>query len=150
MTEIAAEPAVHPRSTFVSATLAVVSSSVVAGLLCLGVAALAHAAGASTDFKPLTPVIFSSFVVIGAVVGAIGWSVVRRRAQDPQRLLTILVPTVFLLSLVPDILVGATDALPGTSWAGVIGLMGMHLVVTVCLVAAYRVFLPVRRVGAAA
>ena len=150
MSELAVGPAARPRPTFVSAVLAVVSSVVVASLLCLAVAAVAHRAGASTEFLALTAPVFVTFIVIGAVVGAIGWTIVRRRARDPRRLLRVLVPAVFLLSLVPDVLVGVTGALPGTSWTAVVALMVMHLVVTVCVVAAYSLFLPVRALGSTA
>ena len=147
MSETAAVPGARTRPTVVNVVLAVVSSVVAASLLCLVVAAVAHAAGASDEFLALTPQVFVSFIVVGAVVGAVGWVIIRRYARNPQRLLNVLVPTVFLLSLVPDVLVGVNGALPHTSWTAVVALMVMHLVVTVCVVAAYRIFLPVRRAG---
>lgn len=64
--------------------------------------------------------------------------------RHPRRTLNVLVPIVLLVSFVPDILVGVTRALPGTSWTAVAALMVMHLVVAACAVAAYRRFLPVR------
>lgn len=64
--------------------------------------------------------------------------------RHPRRTLNVLVPIVLLVSFVPDILVGVTRALPGTSWTAVAALMVMHLVVAACAVAAYRRFLPAR------
>lgn len=54
----------------------------------------------------------------------------------------MLVPVVVLLSLVPDVLVGASGQMPGTSWGAVVGLMVMHLVVTIVAVPAYQRVLP--------
>lgn len=133
------------RSTGASIALAVVSSFVVAGLLNFAVAAAARALGASPDFRALTPPAFLTLTLLGAVGGAIGWSIIRRRARDPYRVLSRLVPALFVLSLVPDVLVGVTQTLPGATWTGVIALMTMHLIVTVCVVAAYQYFMPVRK-----
>jgi len=42
-----------------------------------------------------------------------------------------LAPAVVLVSLIPDVLVGVTRSEAGTTWAGVFGLMAMHLAVAV-------------------
>lgn len=143
MTQLSASPTTK-RPTVVSAILAVLAGSVVAILLCFVVAQIAFALGASRDFLALTPGAYGTFIVIGAVIGVIGWALIRRFARTPRRLLDVLVPLVLGLSFIPDILVGVTKALPGTSWTGVIALMVMHVVVAASLVAAYRFFLPVR------
>ena len=145
MTDLAATGSTHHRPVLASAVLAVVSAAVVASLLCLAVAAAAHALGASREMLALTPKVFIPFVVVGVICGAIGWSIVRARTRHPDRVLTRLVPIVLLLSFVPDVLVGVTKALPGTTWTAVLGLMVMHLVVAACAVVAYRTFLPVGR-----
>jgi hypothetical protein len=147
MTEITASthPSAGRRPVAVSLVLAVVSASVVAALLCLLVAAGAHAAGASSAMLALTPAIFVPFIVVGVLAGAIGWSIIRARSRRPAAVLRRLVPVVLLVSLVPDVLVGVSRAMPGTSWTGVIGLMTMHVVVAACAVLAYRIFLPVTR-----
>ena len=44
--------------------------------------------------------------------------------------------------MVPDVIVGATGSLTGSSWGGVIALMSMHLTVAVSGVASFRIFLP--------
>ena len=145
MSDATAASPVRTRPLVVSALLAVVSGSIVATLLCLGVAAIAHAAGASTQFLALTPAVFTPFVVIGAIGGAVGWAIIARRSAQPRRLLRVLVPVVLLVSLIPDVLVGISKPLPGTSWGAVIALMVMHVVVAACVVTAYRYFMPVRR-----
>jgi hypothetical protein len=131
------------RGTAYAATLSVVSASLVASLLCFAVAEAALAAGASTSFQALTPQVFVPFIVIGTLGGVVGWEIIRRRALQARRLLTRLIPIVFAVSLIPDILVGVTRSLPGTTWTGAIALMIMHLIVAICLVAANLRFLPV-------
>lgn len=131
------------RPVAVSIALAIVSASVVASVLCLGVAAIAHAAGASREMVALTPAVFVPLIVIGVIAGAIGWTIIRAKARDPRRVLGVLVPAVLLVSFVPDVLVGVTRTLPGTTWTAMVGLMVMHLVVGGCAVLAYRTFLPV-------
>lgn len=131
------------RTTVVGIALSVVSATLAASLVCLAVARIALAAGASDAFLALTPQVFIAFVAVGALGGAIGWAIIRRRVSRPRQLLTRLVPIVFVVSLVPDVLVGVTRALPGTNWVGVAALMIMHVVVAVCVVAANLRFLPV-------
>ena len=105
------------------------------------VAQLALAAGASEDFQPLTPGAYGFFTVVGVVAGLLGWVLVRRRARAADTL-RWLVPTVLVLSLVPDVALGFSDR-PGVSWGGVVALMVMHVVVTVAAVTSFRRFLPV-------
>lgn len=116
-------------------------SSIVNLLLALG----GHAAGAAASFQALQVATFVPLTVIGTVAGVVGWTVIRARSTRPAAVLRWLVPVVLLLSFVPDILVGATAALPGTSWTGVVALMLMHVSVTAAAVLSLRVLLPVGR-----
>jgi hypothetical protein len=52
-------------------------------------------------------------------------------------------PLVVRLSVIPDLLVGFTEALPATSWGGIIALMIMQLIVATAGVAGHRTFIPV-------
>ena len=106
------------------------------------VAQAAIAAGASEDFQPLTVGAYGFFTVIGVVAGLIGWLVVRRR-DNAAATLRWLVPTVLVLSLVPDVMLGFSDR-AGVSWGAVVALMVMHVVVTVPAVATFSRLLPVR------
>ena len=54
----------------------------------------------------------------------------------------LLVPAVVALSFIPDVLIGVTKSEAGTTWAGVGGLMAMHLAAAVCAVVAFSRFLP--------
>ncbi|MGW4215198.1 DUF6069 family protein [Lentzea sp. NPDC004789] len=119
-----------------------VAAAIAATALNAVVAAIAHAAGASSQFQALQLPTYAAFTVIGVLAGAAGWGIIRARARNPRRVLRALVPTVVLISFVPDLLVGATGSLPGTSWGGVAALMIMHVVVAAAGVAAYSRVLP--------
>ena len=65
------------------------------------------------------------------MAGAAGWLALRRWAANPAGVMRFLAPAVVLVSLIPDVLVGVTRSEAGTTWAGVFGLMAMHLAVAV-------------------
>ena len=79
---------------------------------------------------------------VGALIGAGGWRLLVNKSADSRALLNKLVPTVVVLSFIPDVLLLATDAMPSTSTAAVLSLMFMHLVTAVIVVAAYRRSMP--------
>jgi drug/metabolite transporter (DMT)-like permease len=124
----------------------------VAGLLVAGIAVasvanaliavIARAAGASADFQPLQPGAYVTFTVLGTLVGAVGWAVVRRRSANPRALLSWLVPAVLVVSFVPDLLMFVSDYTPHANAAGIIGLLVMHVVVAAVAVATYLRALP--------
>lgn len=101
------------------------------------VATVAVATGAPASYGPLTLPAYGLFTVIGVTVGWLGWSLVQRRARDPRRTLTILVPVVTVASFIPDVLLLALGFIPGTTTGAVIALMVMHLVVVAVAVPAY-------------
>jgi hypothetical protein len=94
-------------------------------------------------FQQLTLPVYGMLTVIGAIVGAVGWHLIATRSRNATRLLSWLVPTVLVLSLIPDVmlLVDKTSQ-PGTTTAGVIALMLMHFGVAAAAVPAYRRFIP--------
>ena len=110
------------------------------------VAQVALAAGASEEFQPLTFAAYSFFTVIGVVAGLVGWLLIRRTTNAAVTL-RWLVPTVLVLSLIPDVLVGFSDR-AGVSWGAVVALMVMHVVVTVAAVTTFSRLLPVSRTNA--
>jgi hypothetical protein len=145
----AAEPVVPasgiPRPTATSIILAALFGYVLADLLCLAVASITLRAGASEQFGLLAPTTFGVHVVLASIAGSLVWPVVRRRARDPYRVLSLLVPVVVLAALGVDAILGVAGALPGTTWTGVAGVMVMHLVTAGCVVVANQYFSPVRR-----
>ena len=111
--------------------------------LAAAIAALVRAvATVPSDFAPFKPSSYIGLIVVGVVAGAAGWLAVRRRAANPSGVMRSLAPAVIALSFIPDILVGVTKFEAGTTWAGVGGLMAMHLAVAICAVAAFARFLP--------
>jgi hypothetical protein len=120
-----------------------VGAAVVASLVNIAIAALAHAAGASDDFGPLTIGAYVPYTLYGVAAGAIGWAVIRWKANDPAKILRWLVPTVVVLSYIPDLAMLVSDFQPNANVVGVLALMIMHTVVAVCAVVALRRSLPV-------
>ncbi len=101
------------------------------------IAQLALAAGAPDDFQPLKAPSYIFLTTLGILAGALGWSIVRKVSNDPQALVRWLVPTLVLVSFVPDFLLygdgGAT---------GVGALLLMHVTVATAAVVAYRRVMP--------
>ncbi|GHB82906.1 hypothetical protein GCM10010306_091810 [Streptomyces umbrinus] len=115
----------------------VLAAIVVGSLADAVLALLALAAGAPGDFQPLKPSSYIFLTAVGVVAGAVGWAIVRKVSKDPQALVRWLVPTVVVVSFVPDFLqFGAGGA------AGVVALLLMHVAVAVVAVFAYRKVMP--------
>ncbi len=127
----------HPLAAAIG--VAAVGSAVVNSVI----AAIARGPlDASPEFQPLTAPVFLMWTVVGTVVGALGWRLITRRSARPARLLRWLVPTVVVVSLVPDLLLLAADSMPGTSVPAVLALMAMHVATAAVAVPAYQRFLP--------
>lgn len=125
--------------------------SVVASLIVeLIIAAIAHGAGAYSDFQPLT---FGGLIgptVVGLLTAVVVWELVRRRAGDPAAVMRRLVPIVVVLSWVPDVVLGtthreATSHVAHTTWGEVAALMVMHLFVAAIGLGLFSRLLPLRR-----
>jgi len=129
----------RPKASVVAVGL--IATILVATSLDAVVAAIAHAAGASREFSPLK---LPSYTTLTAV-GILGWAFVRRRASHPRALLLKIVPIVLAVSFVPDVLVGTSRSLTGTSWGAVAALNSMHLVVAAVGLTAYLRVLPIPR-----
>ena len=109
----------------------------------LAVSAVARGAfGARDDFAPLTagPVVL--WTLVGSVVGAVGWRLVVTRSARSRAVLTALVPTVLVLSLIPDVALLVSDSVPGQTPTGVLALMVMHVVTASVVVVACRKTMP--------
>ena len=100
--------------------------------------------GAGDDFVPLTPGPIVMWTMLGAIIGAVGWRLIVTRSARSRALLNTLVPTVLVLSLVPDVALLATGSTPGQTTTGVVALMVMHVVTAVIAVTAYRKAMPPR------
>ncbi|MGA5763438.1 DUF6069 family protein [Nonomuraea bangladeshensis] len=117
---------------------AVLTATGGAGLLNALIALAAQALGADSAVVPgLTPPAYLSLTLIGVILGATGWTIVRRFAEDPARMLSWLVPLVMVISLIPDVLIALSlDPVGGIA----LGLM--HFAVLFVALAAFRRFLP--------
>ncbi|MFP5021594.1 DUF6069 family protein [Pseudonocardia phyllosphaerae] len=132
---------VAPRSAVAGIALAVVAATVASGIVNFLLSLAAQALGADVStVMGLQPQTFLLFTLIGTLVGAIGWQVIRRVTATPSRVLRVLVPVVVVLSLIPDAWVAVSF-----SAVGGIALGLMHLVVAAAAVPAYRRFLPLAR-----
>lgn len=138
---MSAVPPTATTSTGRGIALSVLVTTIVAGAVNTAISFAAQALGADpTTIMGLQPVTYLVFTLIGALAGAVGWQLVRRRATNPAAVLRWLVPLVVALSLIPDVLVGMS-----LGWTGGIALALMHLAVAAVAVAAYRRFLPLAR-----
>jgi len=99
---------------------------------------------ASDDFVPLTPGPIVFWTIVGAVVGAIGWRLIVNKKADSRGLLNKLVPTVLVLSLIPDVALLGNDSMEGHSTGAVVALMVMHVLTAAVVVTAYRKAMPPR------
>lgn len=123
------------------------AAAVLVGLAGIVVADAAHLAGANAAFAPLMPAVLLPFAVAGLVAGLVGWSVVRRVATRPARVLRVLVPVLTVLSFAPDVLVA--PHIPGADATGIVALALMHLVVVAVGVPVYRRIAPLPAADAA-
>lgn len=98
--------------------------------------------GANDDFVPLSPGPIVMWTILGAIVGAVGWRLIVNASARSRALLNTLVPTVLVLSLIPDVALLATDSEAGQTTTGVAALMVMHVVTAVIAVTAYRKAMP--------
>lgn len=94
------------------------------------------------EFRSLTVPVYGALTVLGAIIGAIGWRLIATRSRRATRLLTVLVPAVLVLSLLPDTLLLVSKSQPGTTTGGVLTLMLMHFGVAAAAIPAYRRFIP--------
>ena len=120
-------------------------AGVVAAILNVIVSAVARGPfDASDDFVPLTPGPIVWWSIVGAVVGALGWRLIVNKKADSRGLLNKLVPTVLVLSLIPDVALLGNDSMAGHSTAAVLALMVMHVLTAAVVVTAYRKAMPPR------
>ena len=131
----------HSRASARSTVIAAVVAAVAISLANFAIASISLGLGTPAALQ-LTPGPYLSFSVVTGVLGAIGWVIVRRRAADPRRTLTILAVTAFVVSLVPlAVLAAATVAALG--WAPIVTLAIMHAATVGVAVIVYSVVLPV-------
>jgi hypothetical protein len=128
------------KSTAIAAGIGAVGGLVINSLIAVVARAVFDV---PASFQPLTLPVYGMLTVIGAILGAVGWHLIATRSRNATRLLGWLVPTVLVLSLIPDVMLLADrSAQPGITTAGVVALMFMHFGVAAAAVPAYRRFIP--------
>ena len=80
------------------------------------------------EFAPLSPARYVAFTVIGMVTAVIVYAILAYKAKHPIRTFQRIAWVVLVVSMLPDIAMLMSDAMPGTTTAGVVTLMVMHLV----------------------
>jgi hypothetical protein len=140
MTTIAA-PSARMTGNARGVLLSTVIGAVVASIANAVVAIAGRAAGADPAIQGLTPPAYITFTVIGVLAGAIGWALIRR-TRSAARTLTILVPVILVLSLIPDVALAMSAGSSGIVTAA-ITLGVMHVVTVAIAVPIYRKFLPI-------
>ena len=135
------EPALRVASLPVRGILlSTVLGGVVASIANAIVAFAGLSAGADPALPGLTPPAFITLSVVGVLVAAIGWTVVGR-ARSAKRILTVLVPVLLVVSLIPDVALALTATSAATVTAAVtLGIM--HVVTVAVAVPVFRTFLP--------
>ena len=118
-------------------------AGVIAAIVNVAISAVARGPfGASDEFLPLTPGPIIMWTILGAIVGAVGWRLTVNNKANSRALLAKLVPTVLVLSFIPDLALLASDTMPGQTPAGVLALMVMHVLTAVIVVTGYRKAMP--------
>ena len=101
--------------------------------------ALALALGGSlhvpAGFRPLTAPAVISLTIIGMIAATVvfGWTVNTR--PNPIRTFLVIATVGLVLSWLPDLAIWVTAVFPGTTAAGVLSLMTLHVVAAACAVA---------------
>ena len=130
---------VSAKNTAIAAVIGAVGGGVINSLIAwVGRSAL----DVPEEFKQLHASTYLPLTILGAVLGAVGWHLIATRKANATTVLARLVPIVLVLSIIPDFLLLASDSQPGTTTAGVVALIAMHVGVAVAAVPAYRRFIP--------
>ncbi|MBC8991449.1 hypothetical protein H9X95_14940 [Micromonospora chalcea] len=129
------------KSTFAAAGIATAGGLIINTVIAWGARALFDT---PSEFEQLTLPIYGFLTVVGALAGAVGWRLIVNRSRSATRLLTWLIPAVLALSMIPDVMLLITQSQPGTTTAGAVALMLMHLGVAAAAVPAYQRFMPAR------
>jgi hypothetical protein len=131
-----------PRASVV--VLTVLAALVAVGVVTSLIAFVALTAGVGDGFPPLQPQAYLTFALAGTLIALGGWVLIVRFVRRSARLLKVLVPVLFVVTFIPDVVLLATGFIPGATPGGVIALMLMHPVVAGAAVLAGQRVAPAR------
>jgi hypothetical protein len=86
-------------------------------------------------FQPLTTPAVASFTVLGMIAATVVFAWAARARPDPIRTFMVIATVGLFLSWLPDIVIGVTAVFHGTTAAGILSLMALHVVAAACAVA---------------
>jgi uncharacterized protein DUF6069 len=90
--------------------------------------ALRNALGVPAAFQPLSTPSVASFTIVGMIGATLVFAWVALTQPDPRRTFVLIATVGLIVSLLPDLGVWATGVFPGTTAAGILSLMALHVV----------------------
>lgn len=130
------------RRPLTAMLLSVVVVTIVASLANALLAAIGLAMGlGSASTIGLQPMAYITLTLVAAIAGAVGWRIIDRSARHPSRVTRWLVPTVLVVSFVPDLIVGASAG-SADGWGYAVVLMAMHVVTIAIAIVTFGRFMP--------
>ncbi|WP_375389085.1 DUF6069 family protein [uncultured Amnibacterium sp.] len=123
--------------------LAALVAAVLTSAVDAAIAVIAVAAGVpqTMQLMPATPV---SLSVLASIFGAIGWTLIDRRAKQPRRVIRVLAPILLVVSFVPDAILAAATV-DATGLAPVLTLASMHVTTIAIAIAVFARLIPLKR-----
>ena len=86
-------------------------------------------------FQPLTTPAVASLTIMGMIAATAVFAWTARTRPDPIRTFLVIATVGLFLSWLPDLGIWATGAFHGTTGAGILSLMALHVVAAACAVA---------------
>jgi uncharacterized protein DUF6069 len=118
-------PDLRWRRLLAVGAVAVAASTIANVLIAQALASLFQVPAA---FRPLQPASVASLTVLGVTGAVLVFAALNRLRPDPVRAFTVVAAIALLVSWTPDLAVYASGAYPGTTVAGVLSLMSLHVV----------------------
>jgi hypothetical protein len=124
------------RTSWQRLVVAGASLAVVATVANVGVAMASHSwLQVPAGFQPLTLPFVATFTVIGMIAATAVFAWTAQTRPDPIRTFLVIAAVGLVLSWLPDLAIGVMGVFPGTTAAGIVSLMALHLVAAACAVA---------------
>jgi hypothetical protein len=86
-------------------------------------------------FQPLTTPAVASVTIIGMIAATVVFAWTAHKRPDPIRAFLVIATVGLFLSWLPDLAIWAMDVFHGTTGAGILSLMSLHVVAAGCAVA---------------
>jgi uncharacterized protein DUF6069 len=86
-------------------------------------------------FQPLTAPAVASLTIVGMIAATVVFARIAQTRPDPTRTFLVIATVGLFLSWLPDLAIWVTAIFPGTTGAGIVSLMALHVVAAACAVA---------------